>query len=167
MSQRDPDFDEFFRRCFPAAVSMAGKMLCDASAGEELAAEALARACLHWKHVRSLENPDAWVMRTTKNLVVDAARRRRLVARHAQPARPEGPGLPVEDVLALRAALRKLPGRQLEAVLLCRYGEITAADAAPLMGVSENTVATHMQRGLKTLQKLLGDTQEVAPCSTT
>lgn len=160
-------FDDLFRRCFPHAVNAAARIVGEA-AGEDIAAEAFAKVCLDWQKVRTYTNPDGWAMRVTVNLALDALRKRTRQDRAV--VLTSGPAAPHDDALALqstlRAALRRLPRQQLTAVVLCRYIDMPAAEAAVVMGISESTVGVHVQRGLMTLRELLGDTtpMEVPLC---
>jgi RNA polymerase sigma-70 factor (ECF subfamily) len=149
MSRRDPTFDELFRRCFPRALSIACRILGDDAAAEDAAAEALARAYARWGQLQHVDYAEWWVLRVTTNVCLDALRRRRPAPTPVQPRSMEDD---LAEVLSLRAALRGLPRRQQEALLLCHLGGMTAEEAGTVLGVSANTVSTHVQRGLATLR---------------
>jgi RNA polymerase sigma factor (sigma-70 family) len=59
--------------------------------------------------------------------------------------------------LALVAALHKLPRRQRDAVVLRYVTGLSEAETATSLGVSVNTVRTHVNRGLAALRRRLGD----------
>jgi RNA polymerase sigma factor (sigma-70 family) len=53
------------------------------------------------------------------------------------------------------AALRRLPGRQREAVVLRYYLDMTEDQAAQVMGVSRGTVKSATSRGIAALARML------------
>jgi RNA polymerase sigma factor (sigma-70 family) len=155
--QHDPAFDAVFARCFPQAFAMAARLV-GRSMAEDIAAEALTRTYQRWSKVRDLSYLDAWVMRVAANLVVDAVRRNRRAPALTSDRGPAEHDL--ADVLALRAALRRLPRRQQEAVVLRRYAGLTGEEVATLLGIGASTVDTHLARGLAALQTMLDDPKE-------
>lgn len=64
---------------------------------------------------------------------------------------------PDADVIALRAALPKLPPRARSAVVLHYLADLSVADVARAMGISENTTKGHLKAGLARLREELGD----------
>ena len=56
------------------------------------------------------------------------------------------------------AALRALPHRQRECLALRYYLELSIEDIAGALGVSANSVKTHLKRGLRGLAVALEDT---------
>jgi RNA polymerase sigma factor (sigma-70 family) len=57
-------------------------------------------------------------------------------------------------------ALRDLPRRQRDCVVLRYYLELPVAEIATTLGLSVNSVKTHLQRGLRALETRLGVTAE-------
>jgi RNA polymerase sigma-70 factor (ECF subfamily) len=68
-----------------------------------------------------------------------------------------------EELLALAAALTRLPDDQRQAVELHHLKGSSLADVAWHMGRSKGAVAQLLFRGLKKLRELLGDAGETAP----
>jgi RNA polymerase sigma factor (sigma-70 family) len=56
-------------------------------------------------------------------------------------------------------ALRGLPLRQRDCVVLRYYFEAGVADIAETLGISANSVKTHLKRGLAALERSLGDSR--------
>ena len=110
------EFEAFFETSFLAARMVAFRILGDLTAAEDAAAEALARALVRWRRLSRLPHREAWVLRVTANVAVDALRRRRPVPL------PDQLDLGEEEAVILRvalgAALQTLPRRQREAVVL-------------------------------------------------
>ncbi len=154
-------FEDTFTRLFPRAYRLARRILGDAEAAEDVAAEALARAYAQWPRVESLPYRDGWILKVTTNLAIDRLRR--------HPAdQPVPAALLAEDALVLRlaltAALRSLPRRQRQAVALRYLGELSEAEVAKALDVSVGSVKTHTHRGLAALRTKLGpEMAEVIP----
>jgi RNA polymerase sigma-70 factor (sigma-E family) len=154
----DEEFERVFDRLFPRAERLAQRILGDEAAAEDVAAEALARLCLHWARLRDAEYLDGWVLRVTANLAIDATRRRPLqfMAR-AQPMEDDAAALR----LALIAAMRHLTRRQREVIALRYLSDLSEAAVAGALGISEGSVKTHTSRGLAALRARLGEDEEV------
>jgi RNA polymerase sigma-70 factor (ECF subfamily) len=91
----------------------------------------------------------------------EAFRLRRRVGRfvHIQPEIAEissSPGVDA-DVIALRAALPKLPPRARVAVVLHYLGGLPVAEVARVMNISENTTKGHLKAGLARLREEFND----------
>jgi RNA polymerase sigma-70 factor, ECF subfamily len=150
----EDSFRAAFVELWPAARRVARRMLANPAVADDVAAEAMARAFARWNRIEHLPYRDAWVMRVTTNLALDTLRRRPPPVTTAEPDY-------LEDAaavrLALAAALRKLPGRQREVVVLRYLADYTEDDVAATLGIAPGSVRTHMHRGLQTLRRQLGD----------
>jgi RNA polymerase sigma factor (sigma-70 family) len=151
---RDEEFEEAFDDLFPRAQRLAYRILGERSAAEDVAAEAMARACLRWAKVRDLPWLDAWVLRVATNLALDAVKRRR----------PSPVSLVPDDGtdeavlrLTMIEALHALPRRQREVLALRFLSDLSEADVAASLGISAGSVKTHTSRGLAALRLRLGD----------
>lgn len=151
------DFEMAFDILFERARCLATRMLGDRTRGEDVAAEALARTWLHWSRVRQLDHQPAWVLRVTTNLCLDQLRRRRPPLQAAPAADPADA---VALRLALGAALRKLPRRQREVVVLRHLADLSEVEVARALGIKPGTVGAHLHRGLASLRGRLGDQRE-------
>ena len=147
-------FEQAFDKMFTSAYRLAHRVLGEHAAAEDVAAEACARAYASWRRVGELSYREAWVLRVAANLAIDLVRRK---PRYANSSHRTD----MEDVIALRitlaAALKKLPRRQREAVVLRHLGGLPEADVAELLGISSGSVKTHLSRGLAALRTRLGD----------
>lgn len=147
------DFDAAFDRLLGRAYRHAVRMVGDPALAEDLAAEALARTYAHWRRVRDYDHLDAWVLRVTTNLAIDAMAKRRIVP-------VDAPVLSPEDAAVLRVtlaqALRSLPARQRDAVVLRYLADMSEADVAASLGVAPGTVKAHLHRAVARLRRTLG-----------
>ncbi len=154
MNKRQESFEAAFPQLFDQAHRLSLRILGDASSAEDIAAEAMARAWLRWRHLETHLYRDAWVLRVTSNLAFDALRRKRPTANESDPHdRTDS----IVLNLALSEALSKLPRRQREAVVLRHLAGWSERDVAESMGTSAGTVSTHTHRGLAALRRSLGD----------
>ena len=61
-----------------------------------------------------------------------------------------------DDRLVIEA-LRSLPARQRECLVLRFYAQMTEKEIASTVGISPNSVKTHCRRGLSSLESILED----------
>jgi RNA polymerase sigma factor (sigma-70 family) len=150
----DSEFEIAYREWFPRAARLAYRLLGDREAAEDVAAETLARAYAHWPRIRVLGHRDRWVMRVATNLAIDAAR-------HRTPTVDAPGALDSHEAATLRIALvealKALPRRQRQAIVLCYLSGLREIDVARALGVSPGTTSTNLRRGLDALRHRLGD----------
>ena len=102
----------------------------------------------------------AYLRQTVVNLARSSLRRRIVARKHAPrpmpdaPSAEEGAYAQVERTAVVNA-LRDLPRRQREAVVLRYYGDLSEAAAASVMGVSVGAVKSYTSRGLAALAEAL------------
>jgi RNA polymerase sigma-70 factor (sigma-E family) len=148
-----PDgFDLAFENLYRLAYRVAYRILGDQGDAEDVAQETLARAVVRWFRLK--DRPEGWVTRVASNLAIDRYRRRR------RPVAPmTGPVGLVDPYLGERGdlvvALRRLPRRQREAVVLRYLGDLSEAQVALEMGCSIGAVKSHGARGLTALRRQL------------
>jgi len=151
-------FDRFYTREFPLMVNIAYAMSGSRMAAEDLAQDAMIAAFRRWEEVGRLDRPGAWVRRVVLNRAASAYHRRMAEARallRLAPLRGEPPaGLSVESD-EFWEAVRRLPRRQAQAVVLHYLEESPLADIADAMGCSVNTVKVHLFRGRRSLAESL------------
>jgi RNA polymerase sigma-70 factor (sigma-E family) len=154
-------FEEAFDELFPRAFRLARRMLGDAAAAEDVAAEAMARAYARWPRVSGLPYRDGWLLRVAANLAIDRMRRRtpEIVPR-PEPEFEDG----VDLRLALNAALLTLAPRQRQAIALHYLGGLSDREVAEALGISLGSVKTHIHRGIARLRARMDvGVEEVVP----
>jgi|SRR5687768_13881724 len=148
------EFDAAFWPLFLAAFRAAHRILGDRHAAEDVAADAVARAHVHWRRIGSKPYCTAWVVRVATNRALDAARR------GATPLSPASSNSFEEGAatrLSLVHALHRLPRRQREVVVLRFLVGLPVGDVAGVLGIGPGSVRTHLERGLRRLRDDLGD----------
>jgi RNA polymerase sigma factor (sigma-70 family) len=147
------DYDDFFRQVLPRAVGVAMRVTGERASAEDAAIEALARAHLHWQRIGVLPWREAWVLRVAaRQALRHLPKQRTLTAMPA--ASDEAESVALRQ--ALVAALRRLPTRQREAVVLRYLADMSEADVGLALGIRQGTVKTHLHRGLAALRVLMG-----------
>lgn len=142
-------FEEAFPDLYRLAYRVSFRVLGDRGDAEDVAQEALARTHLRWARLR--ERPEGWVVTVATNLSIDRHRRRRRTS--VLGTEP----LSLVDVhqgerIDLARALRRLPRRQREVVVLRYLADWSEIDVATALGVSAGAVKSHASRGLAALR---------------
>jgi RNA polymerase sigma factor (sigma-70 family) len=98
------------------------------------------------------------------NLARDHNRRGLMSLRHrealtpeASPEAPEDRIVATEDQDEVVAALRALPARQRDCLVLRFYLDLSESEIAATLDISKNSVKTHCQRGMAALRRRLED----------
>ncbi len=147
MGGADRDFDTSFPSLFSCGYRAAYRLLGSRPDAEDVAIEAVARAEARWDDVGRYGEP--WVVRTATNLALDQLRRG---PAPVPDPRSAGDDLTAEHRVDLVRALRRLPRRQREVVLLRYVGDRSEKEVAEVLGISAGSVKQHASRGLVALR---------------
>lgn len=147
-------FDEAFAELYRAAYRVAFRLLGDRTEAEDVAQEALARTYVRWRTVEPYAAP--WACRVATNVAIDRTRRTRRLSSAEVPERAAADAFSDERV-DLQRALRALPRRQRDVVVLRYLADQPEEAVAAALGVSVGTVKTHASRGLAALRARLGE----------
>jgi RNA polymerase sigma-70 factor (sigma-E family) len=148
-------------------IRLAVVMLGDRPAAEDVVQEAFCGLYRRWDHLDDPGNALRYLRSSVLNGCRSVLRNRgRLYLRLGQePGRPdsvesaESTALVGEEHRAVLAALRRLPDRQRAALVLRFYLELSEAEIAQAMGISQGTVKSTVSRALGALGRLLGESQ--------
>jgi RNA polymerase sigma factor (sigma-70 family) len=154
------NFDDLFRELYIPAYTVALRLLGDSQEAEDAACEALARTAASWHRLRGLPHQRAWVLRVTANVAVDLLRKR---PRAGEPTRRAAWAGSPDDRLLLADALRRLPRRQREVLVLRFLADMTEVEVAGQLEISRGAVKQHCRRGLVRLRELIGSPFEEVP----
>jgi RNA polymerase sigma-70 factor (sigma-E family) len=151
-----------YREHYATLVGLARLLLDERGLAEEVVQEAFARTYAAWPRLRTPDDPLPYVRRAVVNLARGGLRRR-IVARRATVA-PAADAPSAEDGVLAAArdrevadAVRALPRRQRECVVLRYFLECSTAQTADALGVSDGTVKQHLHRALAALGVALED----------
>ena len=148
---------------YRSLVRLAALLLRDTAVAEEVAQDAFVAMHGAWNRLREPDDPDkalAYLRRSVVNGARSALRRRRVAERHAPQPDPDAPSAEHGAMLALEhaeviAALRTLPERQREVLVLRYYLDLSEAGIADALGISRGAVKSHASRGLATVRRSL------------
>ena len=154
-------FDEFFRRHWLAMVRLAGLLVDDIASAEDVAQDAFVAYQRRRETLRSADADVAYLRTCVVNGARSVLRRRAVSRRYAASRTDIGPDSPdpatvaAADSSEVMAAVRRLPRRQREVVVLRYWLDLSHAEVARLLGVSTGTVKSTASRALDALQTLL------------
>jgi RNA polymerase sigma-70 factor (ECF subfamily) len=139
-------FEDFFAAEYAAIVRIAAVLTGSVAIAEDLAQDAFVAASLKWDRISTYDDPRAWVRRAVLNRSASRFRRQaseqRALRRLRRPPAIELP--PIRDDVWI--AVRRLPRRQVQVLLLTVLDGRTIDDVGQILGCSVNTVRTHLAR---------------------
>ncbi|HEX6934822.1 MAG TPA: SigE family RNA polymerase sigma factor [Streptosporangiaceae bacterium] len=142
---------------------LAHVMLGDKASAEDVVQEAFCGLYRNWSRLSDPSAALPYLRASVLNGCRSAIRRRRLRASKAMyepaAASAESVVLTGEEHRAVLLALRKLPARQREVLVLRFYTHAADEDIAQVMGVSPSTVRSSRHRALAALARMLGEGQ--------
>jgi RNA polymerase sigma-70 factor, ECF subfamily len=162
------DFQEFYEANYGRVVATITAVLGDRNEAEDVAQEAFARCVSRWSRLGHYDKPEAWVRQVAVRIAIDSGRRIRRAGRATarlaaqRPSPPTGPG---ESLAAseLGTALRKLPLREREVIVLHYLADLSVDTIAQERGLPVGTVKTRLAAGRRHLvQELTQSSEEVS-----
>ncbi|HLF43566.1 MAG TPA: SigE family RNA polymerase sigma factor [Acidimicrobiia bacterium] len=153
-------FEAFFQRDYRAVLGLAVVLSGSRSVAEDLTQDAFLAALRDWERVGRFDNPGAWVRRVVATKSTSVFRRAAAEARailRLGSARNLELGNEIEKGLDVWRQVRRLPRRQAQVVALIYLHDLSRRDVAEILGCSEETVKTHLDRARRTLANLLTD----------
>lgn len=162
------ELTELYRAHWAPLVGTASWLLGDRPLAEEVVQDSFIRLVEHWDRIDDPRAAGAWLRRTVVNLsrsrvrrLVVGRRKHQLLAGRTSmtdtSAEAFGEGLVDSPV---GAAIRQLPRRQRECVVLRFVHDLSVGEIAETLDVSAGSVKTHLHRGLKALGSQLTESAE-------
>ncbi|HEV2889487.1 MAG TPA: SigE family RNA polymerase sigma factor [Frankiaceae bacterium] len=153
-----------FRAHYGSLVRLAVLLVDDDGSAEDLVQDAFARLHRRWARLRDEDAAYGYLRAAVVNGSHSRLRRlrtaRRYVAPHDSAApSPEGDAIVREEHAAVRAAMRGLPTRQREVLVLRYWGSLSEAEIADTLGISRGAVKSHASRGLAAVTRSLEGTR--------
>ncbi len=150
---------ELFQKEGRSLVRLARLFVDDRDAAEDLVQEAFLRFARHAGRIAIVERAPAYLRSIVLNLARDHNRRGLVSLRHHSSAGREIDVTDdVADVLArsdehrrVLAEVRRLPHRQRDCIALRYFEELSIDEVAATLGLSPNSVKTHLRRAMESL----------------
>ena len=149
---------ELYAEHYRAMVRLAMLLVADVATAEEVVRDSFVALHLSRRRLADSGKASAYLRQTVVN-------RSRSVLRHRVPASRPGPWLGMsaaeQDTMTalggsdVMTALRALPQRQREALVLRHYAELSEPQTAAAMGVSRSAVRRHAALGMAALREAL------------
>ncbi|HEY1831819.1 MAG TPA: SigE family RNA polymerase sigma factor [Acidimicrobiales bacterium] len=159
-SPPQPSFEEVYRQSFARLVGQLTLVTGDVESASDAVQEAMYKAWVRWSKVASYEDPAGWIRRVALNEATSCWRKiRRLIpAGEADPPADSDSLEMAPETLDLMAAIRRLPIRQRQALVLFYLADLPIKDVAQEMSVREGTAKSLLSRGRISLSQLLPET---------
>jgi RNA polymerase sigma-70 factor (sigma-E family) len=151
---------------YRSLVRMAALLLHDTAAAEDVVQDAFVAMHGSWRRIRDTDKALAYLRQAVINRARSRLRHLKVVERKTPPPLPEsaqvhGAYVPSAEHGALHAlerqhvlaALRGLPHRQREVLVLRYYADMSEAQIADTMGISPGAVKSHASRGIAALRE--------------
>jgi RNA polymerase sigma-70 factor (sigma-E family) len=145
-------------------LRLAAFLVDDRAIAEELVQDAFAALYQRWESLADKSAAPSYLRATVVNGARSAQHRQGIARRHLRDAGPDA--LPPADFAVLLAeehrevvaALRRLPRRQREVLVLRYWANLDDAEIAETLGISRGTVKSTASRALDALENTLKDT---------
>jgi len=151
------DFDDTFRRCYGPMVRSLAVAAGDREVAADCVQDAFTRAYVRWSRVSRLEDPVGWIRHVAVNRMRDhfrrAARGRRALTRLE--GRAEVVAAAPSEPSELAALLAALPEQQRIAAALFYVEDLSVAEVAHAMQLSDGAVKYHLHAARQSLRDTL------------
>jgi RNA polymerase sigma-70 factor (sigma-E family) len=161
-AERADELVDLYREHYRSLVRLAYLLLDDLPASEEAVQDAFVQLHQSWGRVTDPAKRVSYLRSIVMNGARSGLRRRgrRLVLVRPEPAESaEAGALRSENQREVLAALRKLPDRQRDCLVLRYYLDLSEAAIAETLGISAGSVKTHTHRGMAALERALESTR--------
>ncbi len=165
-ANREDLLEAVFAEHYGGFCRLATLLLGNASGAEEVVQEAFLRTFSSWWRVRQPERAQWYVRAAVVNLCRSRLRRRGTeeAGNRASWRDPtDWSDDAVEDALVVLEAVRTLPPRQRETVVLRYYEDLSERDVATVLGCSVGTVKSQLARARASLARSLAPPEDANP----
>jgi|SRR5580700_7246459 len=151
---------ELYSVQYKALVRLAAMLVRDTSTAEEVVQDAFIAMHDGWHRLKDAEKALAYLRQAVVNRSRSVLRHRMVVEKNAPKPAPDMPSaehgaMALLERSAVIAALRGLPERQREAIVLRYYADLSEAEIAAAMEISRGAVKSHTARAMAALKAVL------------
>jgi RNA polymerase sigma-70 factor (sigma-E family) len=154
---------ELYSNHFRSLVRLAGLLVRDEPTAEEVVQECFIAIGDTWDKLRDETKALSYLRQAVVNRSRSVLRHRSVVDRIAPSPAPDMPSAEQGAITRLErsaviSALRTLPDRQRQALVLRYYADLSEAQIAETMGISKGAVKSHTSRAMSSLRSVLEKT---------
>jgi len=145
---------------YRALVRLAAFLVRDVATAEEVVQDSFVAMHGAWRRLRDTDKALSYLRQSVVNRSRSVLRHRMVVDKNTPKPPPDMPSAEHGAIIQLErsavvSALRALPDRQREALVLRYYGDLSEAQIATAMGISRGAVKSHTARAMSALRAVL------------
>ena len=145
---------------YRSLVRLAAFLVRDTSTAEEVVQDSFVAMHGAWRRLRDTDKALSYLRQSVVNRSRSVLRHRMVVNKNTPKPPPDMPSAEHGAIIQLErsavvSALRSLPDRQREALVLRYYGDLSEAQIASVMGISRGAVKSHTARAMAALRAVL------------
>jgi RNA polymerase sigma-70 factor (sigma-E family) len=145
---------------YRSLVRLAAFLVRDTATAEEVVQDSFVAMHGAWRRLRDTDKALSYLRQSVVNRSRSVLRHRMVVDKNTPKPPPDMPSAEHGAILQLErsavvSALRALPDRQREALVLRYYGDLSEAQIASVMGISRGAVKSHTARAMAALRAVL------------
>ncbi len=156
----DEAITQIYSAHYRSLVRLAALFLRDVPVAEEVVQDSFIAMHGAWRRLRDPDRALAYLRQSVVNRSRSALRHHKVTLKYAPAPMPDAASAEHGAMGALEYrevvdALRLLPERQREVLVLRYYGDLSEADIAETLGISRGAVKSHASRGMAALRTSL------------
>ncbi len=145
---------------YRSLVRLAAFLVRDTATAEEVVQDSFVAMHGAWRRLRDTDKALSYLRQSVVNRSRSVLRHRMVVDKNTPKPPPDMPSAEHGAIVQLErsavvSALRALPERQREALVLRYYGDLSEAQIASVMGISRGAVKSHTARAMAALRAVL------------
>jgi len=145
---------------YRSLVRLAAFLVRDTATAEEVVQDSFVAMHGAWRRLRDTDKALSYLRQSVVNRSRSVLRHRMVVDKNTPKPPPDMPSAEHGAIIQLErsavvSALRALPDRQREALVLRYYGDLSEAQIASTMGISRGAVKSHTARAMSALRAVL------------
>jgi RNA polymerase sigma-70 factor (sigma-E family) len=151
---------ELYGLHYQSLVRLSALLVRDVTTAEEVVQDAFVAMHGAWRRLRETDKALSYLRQSVVNRSRSVLRHRAVIDKYAPKPTPDAPSAEQGAIAQLErsavvAALRGLPQRQREALVLRYYADLSEAQIASAMGISKGAVKSHTARAMTALRIVL------------
>jgi RNA polymerase sigma-70 factor (sigma-E family) len=149
-----------YSKHYRSLVRLAAFLVRDNATAEEVVQDSFVAMHGAWRRLRDTDKALSYLRQSVVNRSRSVLRHRMVVDKNTPKPPPDMPSAEHGAIIQLErsavvSALRGLPERQREALVLRYYGDLSEAQIASVMGISRGAVKSHTARAMAALRAVL------------